>query len=654
MLIVSRVAKALGGRTLFSGVSLLVNAGDRVGLIGANGAGKSTLFSLILGGLEPDEGEVGLKRGATVGFLPQESAPAGNESVIELATGVSPEMVEAQAKMREFPDETSREHAEAHARFVELDGYALAAKAKRILAGLAFREADFGREARSLSGGWIMRAHLARLLVMEPDLLMLDEPTNHLDLESLGWFQNYLLGYPGAILTISHDRAFLDALCTRVAEIRRGELHLYAGNYSSFLEQRKAREEQHAAAYKNQQREIARMEDFINRFRAKATKAAQAQERIKRLAKMERLAPPENTEATVGFRFPEPPRGGQKTVALEGVRQAYGKHVVYDGLDLEIERGSRIALVGPNGAGKSTLLKILAGLLTLEAGRCVLGHNVSPGYFAQHRTETLDVKRTVLDEARSSDRGLGEQGVRTLLGSFLFRGDDVFKTVGVLSGGEKSRLALAKLLLDPPNLLLLDEPTTHLDIPSTDALISALSGYSGTLVFVSHDVHFIRSLANAVTHINAGKVTRYPGGYDYYLEKSLAASEREALIAPLGLSDSRPEEAAEPGGSPKENRAGGMKEIREARRAEAEARKTAARKFRELSAEVKNREAEVIALETRQGELAAALQNPASPSEAYALNKELLGLQEDLAAANAAWEEAAEALAALPPTNRDP
>jgi len=650
MLTVSRAAKALGGRTLFSDATLQVNPGDRVGLIGANGAGKSTLFALILGELEPDAGEVSLRRGATLGFLPQESAPAGNETVLELATAVSSEMAAAQALLRAFPDEHTAEHTDAHARFVDLDGYALEAKAKRILAGLAFREADFGRPARSLSGGWIMRAHLARLLVMEPDLLMLDEPTNHLDLESLGWFQSYLSNYPGAILTISHDRAFLDALCTRIAEIRRGSLHLYTGNYSAFLEQRRAREEQYAAAYKNQQREIARMEDFINRFRAKATKAAQAQERIKRLEKMERLAPPDNPEAVVGFRFPQPPRGGQKTITLAGVRQAYGRHVVYENLDLEIERGSRIALVGPNGAGKSTLLKILAGLLPLEAGERVTGHNVSPGYFAQHRTDSLDVRRTVLEEALSADRGLGEQAVRTLLGSFLFRGDDVFKTVGVLSGGEKSRLALARLLLDPPNLLLLDEPTTHLDIPSTDALIAALSGYPGTLVIVSHDVHFIRSTTSTIFHINAGKITRYAGGYDYYLEKSAASNERDALVAPLthprAPGDARPPSADS---DPAPVKPGGLREVREARRAEAEARKAAARARRELTATVAAHEADVIALEARQTELAAALQSPSSPSEAYALNLELLEVVEKLERATALWEESAGALAALPP-----
>ncbi|MFM8810081.1 MAG: ABC-F family ATP-binding cassette domain-containing protein, partial [Chthoniobacterales bacterium] len=450
----SQVTKSFGGRTLFSDASLQINPGDRIGLIGANGAGKSTLFSLILGDNAPDEGTVSLQRGRTVGFLPQESAPSGDETVLQLATSTTPAMTAAYATLREFPDENSPKHHEAHDVFLDHDGYNLEAKAKRILAGLAFRETDFDRPARTMSGGWIMRAHLARLLVMEPDLLMLDEPTNHLDLETLGWFQDHLTNYPGALLVISHDRAFLNAICDGIVEISRQHLHRYRGNYDDYLIEKKARDEQYLAAYKNQQREIAHLEDFINRFRAKASKAAQAQERIKQLARIKRLPPPENAEATVKFRFPQPPRGGQRTMVLEKVRQAYGDHVVYEDLNLTIERGQRTVLVGPNGAGKSTLLKTLAGLLPLEAGTRTEGHNVSVGYFAQHRTDTLDVNRTVLEEASDGASGVSEQSVRTVLGSFLFSGEAVFKNVGVLSGGEKSRLALVKLLLRPPKDLV--------------------------------------------------------------------------------------------------------------------------------------------------------------------------------------------------------
>lgn len=642
MLTVSQVTKSFGGRTLFEDASLQINPGDRIGLIGANGAGKSTLFSLILGDNTPDDGAVTLQRGRTVGFLPQESAPSGEETVLELATSTTAEMTAAYATMREFPDEHSARHHEAHAVFVEHDGYNLEAKAKRILAGLAFRENDFDRPARTMSGGWIMRAHLARLLVMEPDLLMLDEPTNHLDLETLGWFQSHLSNYSGALLVISHDRAFLNAICDGIVEISRQRLHRYRGSYDDYLVEKKARDEQYLAAYKNQQREIAHLEDFINRFRAKASKAAQAQERIKQLARIKRLAPPENAEATVRFRFPQPPRGGQRTMVLDKVRQAYGSHVVYEDLSLTIERGQRTVLVGPNGAGKSTLLKILAGQLPLHAGTRTAGHNVSVGYFAQHRTDTLDIRRTVLEEASDGASGVGEQSIRTVLGSFLFRGEDVFKKVGVLSGGEKSRLALVKLLLRPPNLLLLDEPTTHLDMASINALVTALQPYEGTLVFVSHDVHFIRSLATTVVHINAGRLTPYAGNYDYYLEKSGAASERGGLVA--SLSDHRP--AERPVAEAAKPRLG-IKEIKQQRRAEAETRKAAAAARRQSESRHRELEQRIIALESRQRELAAILETAPNDATSFPFHRELADLTEELEQANEEWNRLSAAMAAI-------
>ena len=629
MLTASGLSKSYGGRALFEDASLQINRGDRIGLIGANGAGKSTLFSLILKEAAPDEGTVALERNVTIGFLPQESAPSGDETVLELATNVSTAMEEAQRHMREHTEEDPLHH-EAAARFAELDGHSLQVKAKRILSGLAFREGDVNKPARTLSGGWIMRAHLARLLVMEPDILMLDEPTNHLDLESLGWFQSYLSKYAGAILAISHDREFLNAICVGILEIRNRKLNRYRGNYDTYLAQKAAREEQQWAAYKNQQREIAELQRFIDRFRAKASKASQAQDRIKQLDRMERIEPPERDEATVHFSFPQPKRSGQRVITLEGVRQAYGSHLVYERLDLEVERGQRTVLVGPNGAGKSTLLKILAGMLPLEAGTVTPGHNLSIGYFAQHRTEMLDVKRTVLAEAMETETPVPEQNVRTILGSFLFRGDDVFKPVGVLSGGEKSRLALVKLLLNPPNLLLLDEPTTHLDMPSIDALIGALKQYEGTLLFVSHDVHFIRALASSVLHISAGKLTPYAGDYQYYLDKSGSLSERAALVAP---GDYRPE-AGITASAPRVKM--GLKEIKEQRRAEAEARKAANKLIRDARARLKAAEEEITGLESRQRELVSELET--SGGRAFELNRELATLQERLSNVMEEWE----------------
>ena len=635
MLTVSNLSKSFGGNPLFEDASLQINRGDRIGLIGANGAGKSTLFSLILREDTPDTGTVALQRDVSIGFLPQESAPSGDETVLELATNTTGAMQEVRRLLRDHPSEDDPVHHEAYARFAELDGHSLTVKAKRILNGLAFRDSDVDQPARTLSGGWIMRAHLARLLVMEPDLLMLDEPTNHLDLESLGWFQNYLSNYSGAIMAISHDREFLNAICEGVLEIRHRKLHRYRGNYDEYLVLKQAREEQHLAAYKNQQKEIAELQRFIDRFRAKASKAAQAQDRMKQLERMERIEAPERDEATVSFRFPQPSRGGQRVITLEGVKQAYGSHVVYSRLNLEVERGQRTVLVGPNGSGKSTLLKILAGMLPLEEGTLTPGHNLSIGYFAQQRTEMLDVKRSVLAEAMAGTSMIPEQMVRTTLGSFLFRGDDVFKPVGVLSGGEKSRLALVKLLLAPPNLLLLDEPTTHLDMPSIDALIGALRQYEGTLLFVSHDVHFIKALATTVLHISAGELTPYAGDYGYYLQKSGASSERDALVAP---GNRRPEEMCPDHAEPRVKM--GLKEIKAMRRAKAEVRKAANRTKRAAEERVKSAELSIATLETRQRELAEQLENPETfrNGNAHDLNRELSRVQDQLSTAMSEWE----------------
>src|SRR4051812_13324737 len=543
MLTISQVTKAFGGRTLFEEASLQVNRGDRVGLVGPNGAGKSTLFSLILGEASPDEGKVAVEKSATIGFLPQEHAPAGEETVLELACAVSPELIKAQRIMKSTPED-SPEHHEALHLFDEHGGWQLEPKAKRILAGLAFREADFERPAKALSGGWVMRAHLARLLVQEPDLLLLDEPTNHLDLESLVWFQEYLRNYPGAILLISHDREFLNQLVGSIVEIAHRRLVRYRGNWDSYVEQKAAREVQQLAAYKNQQKEIASLQLFADRFRAKASKASQAQSKLKQIDRMEKIAAPTAREKTVHFRFPQPVRSGQRVITLKDVNHAYGDLVVYRGLNFVAERGHRTVLVGPNGAGKSTLLKLLAGVLPVSHGTRELGHNVKVGYFSQFRVEMLNPKQTVLETARDMPNPVSEQTARTVLGSFLFRGDDVFKTTAVLSGGEKTRLALVRLLLDPPNLLLMDEPTTHLDVGSIDALVGALSQYEGTLIFISHDVYFIRAVAKTVLHINAGKLTPYAGDYDYYLDKSRATSARAALTSGDKLSNAQPVAAA--------------------------------------------------------------------------------------------------------------
>jgi ATP-binding cassette, subfamily F, member 3 len=613
MLTLADVSKSYGARTLFEEVSLFVSRTDRYGLVGPNGAGKTTLFNLILGEESADEGTITWERGADFGYLPQESAPIGDETVLQIATNG--------AKLQPESDD---DH--------DID-YTLEPRAKKILAGLGFREGDHARPAKSFSGGWVMRAHLARLLVTEPALLLLDEPTNHLDLEALLWFQDYLTRYPGGLLVISHDRAFLNALCTGILELRAGTFNRYTGNYDDFLLEKEARKDQQASRFKNQQREIAHLQRFVDRFGAKASLASRAKSKEKQIERLKEVAvdEPEEDLRRIHFKFPQPPRCGRKVVTLEHVQQAYGSHVVYRDLNFAAERGQRIVLVGPNGAGKSTLLKILAGIIPIQGGSRELGSEVAPGYFAQNRLDNLNPKHTVMEEAmemRNVNRDVSEQTARTILGGFLFRKDDVFKKVSVLSGGEKSRLALAKLLLAPPNFLLMDEPTTHLDIQSIDALTHALKAYEGTLIFISHDVYFIRAIAQNVLHIHSGRLTAYAGGYDYYLEKSRATDERAALTA--GFTDHRPTAGAEV-------------KTKEQKRAESEARAARSAAIKRLRSEATAWESQIAELERTQGELVAALEAPETyshPGKAQQLNRELSVIVARLEAATAAWEAA--------------
>ena len=504
--------------------------------------GKTTLFNLILGEESPDTGTIEWERGADFGFLPQESAPVAEETILQIATSG-----------RKLVPETDDDY--------DID-WTLEPRAKKILAGLGFREGDADKQAKTFSGGWVMRAHLARLLVSEPSLLLLDEPTNHLDLEALLWFQDYLTRYPGGLVVISHDRAFLNALCTGILEMRGGTLNRYTGNYDDYLLEKEARKEQQAASFKNQQREIAHLQKFVDRFGAKASMASRAKSKEKQIERLEAVAvdEPQDDLKRIHFKFPKPPRSGLKVVELEHVQQAYGDHVVYRDLNFTAERGQKIVLVGPNGAGKSTLLKILAGVVPIKAGTMELGSNVVTGYFSQNRMDNLHAGLTVFEnvmELRTNENQLTEQQGRAILGAFLFRKDDVHKKVSVLSGGEKSRLALARLLVKPPNLLLMDEPTTHLDIPSIDALVGALKEYDGTFIFISHDVYFIRALAQNVLHVHSGRLTPYAGNYDYYLEKSKATNERAALTA--GFTDARPRQDAAPCGRREAGRRAGAK-----------------------------------------------------------------------------------------------
>ena len=620
MLTVSRLTKFFGGRILFDDASLQVNRGERIALIGPNGAGKTTLCSILLGLDAADSGEVALQRSVQIGFLPQEITPASDQTVLQVATGLP------------LDSPTKDEQLEAKEFSFSSDLQQVEAKAKRILKGLGFRETDYARQAKTMSGGWIMRAHLARLLVIEPDLLLLDEPTNHLDLESLVWLQSYLDNYSGAILLISHDRSFLNALVERIVEIDQRKLVSYRGNYDDYVTQKAARHEQLQAAYKNQQREIKRLQTFIDRFGAKNTKASQAQSKRKQIERMDKIEMPDLADRHVIFRFPQPERSGRKVLELKNVHHAYGQTVVYRGLDYTVERNQRTVLVGPNGAGKSTLLKLLAGVLPIQNGVRELGHNVRVGFCSQHRVDTLNLSHSVLEEASNCGTQPTEQSVRTLLGAFLFRGDEVFKPVSVLSGGEKSRLVLAKLLLNPPNLLLMDEPTTHLDMASIEALVQALKQYEGTLVFTSHDVYFIKSIATSVLHVRGGILTLYPGNYDYYLEKTGAESPVEGLVA------GRKSVVTESG-------AGSGPKAREQKRLEADARQQRSRARQEVERDLSTIEERILELELRQKELTSFLEQPdryensMRPVEAA---RELTLVTQELKALSVQWERLVE------------
>ncbi|MBI4010903.1 MAG: ABC-F family ATP-binding cassette domain-containing protein [Candidatus Rokubacteria bacterium] len=542
MIQVEGIAKAYGGQTLFRELSWRIAAGERVGLVGPNGAGKTTLCRILAGLEEPDAGRVTRDRTTTIGYLEQEVAAAHAGSVLGEALGGFAEVWDLERQMEDVAaalatapsDALTARYGELQHRFEALGGYRLETEAKAILGGLGFREPDFHRPLVELSGGWRMRAALARLLLLRPSLLLLDEPTNHLDLESLAWLEDYLGRYEGAVVVVAHDRYFLNRMVTSIAELGPGGLALYPGTYDDYLVEREARRALREAQARNQAKRVAEIERFIERFRYKATKARQVQSRVKMLERMERIEV-EAEARQIRLSFPAPPRTGRRVLALRDVHKAYGEHVVYAGIDLEVERGERVALVGVNGAGKSTLLRILAGVLPFERGERLPGAHVTAHYYAQHQLDALDPARTVLEELEAVAPDAGQTRLRTLLGAFLFSGDTVEKKVAVLSGGEKARVALAKMLVHPAPLLCLDEPTNHLDLASRERLEAALATFPGTIVFISHDRYFINRLASRVVEVAGGHLTSHPGGYDDYraaVERAAAAAPEPAAAAP--------------------------------------------------------------------------------------------------------------------------
>lgn len=645
MIQLAGAAKRFGPKLLFENVNAQINPGDRVGLVGANGTGKTTLLK-ILAGMEPlDEGELECARGLAFGYLPQDGLQLSGRTVLEECLSVFENIQRIERRLITLAEELSalppdsaeyRELAGVYHNleneFTAADGYTLESKAGLILNGLGFSKDDWPRRVEEFSGGWQMRIALAKLLLEQPNLLLLDEPTNHLDLESRDWLEGYLNQYPYAVVMISHDRFFLDQTVNRIFELWNKQLYIYSGNYTKFEKLKESRREQLIALQKSTAERREQLEAFINRFRALATKARQVQSKIKELEKLPKIEIP-TEESAIHFRFPRPVPSGRTVIEAEDLAKSYGEKHVFSGFNFEIHRGDRIALVGPNGAGKSTLIRLLAGLDAPTHGEIRLGHNVNIDYFAQDQYKALDPKARILDDLTNYAPGRSQTELRSLLGCFLFSEDDVFKQIGVLSGGERNRYALARMLLYPSNFLLLDEPTNHLDMRAKDVLLHALIGYTGSIVFVSHDRYFIENLATRVFEVRDGVLLDYAGTFREFLDYKAKLAERSAAengaVPPAtGSGETKPANSATPETGEEPKRARRLNPIK-------------LRQMREKRGELED---EAARLEASIAETESLMAVFVTAEESLRQSNRLDDLRERLDAAMTEWAEVSEAI----------
>jgi ATP-binding cassette, subfamily F, member 3 len=644
MIQLSSAGKRFGHKLLFESLDWLITPNDRVGVVGANGTGKSTLLKVLAGIESLDYGAITRTKGISAGYLPQDGLSLSGRtvfaecmSVFEGLLAMEQELEQLTGRMPEI-DHSSAEYQQIAERFHSLeaqfrahDGYALEAQVGAVLSGLGFRKEDWQRATEEFSGGWQMRIALAKLLLQKPNLLLLDEPTNHLDLETRNWLEDYLASYPHAYVLISHDRYFLDVTVKKTIEIWNKRVQFYSGNYEKYLVQREERKTQLESAYRNQHDKIEQLEAFINRFRYQATKAKQVQSRIKELERMERIEiPPE--EKTIHFHFPQPKPSGRIVAEFKTVAKSYGEKEVFGGVNFMIERGDRVALVGANGAGKSTLIRMLSGIEPLTAGEYVLGHNAQPDYFAQDQYKVLDPERRMLDDLEEVAPHSTTTELRNLLGCFLFSDDDVFKPLGVLSGGERNRYALARMLLHPSNFLLLDEPTNHLDLRAKDVLLNALQEFNGTVVFVSHDRYFIDKLATRVFEVGESRVEVFPGNYEDYLWRKQGGAERQQVHVVTDFAPAVPpteQAAGTVNGVPKAETSSGSKQ-----------RRLNPIKMRQMKQRVREIEEEITKLEAGIAECEHSLQSFVSAEETARVTQLLETRRADLESLMQEWEEA--------------